>query len=70
MPYDHQFAVFAKMERGPLWSGFFTDLEAAKKSADKLARKEGFEFFVFSFKDFSEVARYFPIRPKGGVLRW
>ena len=64
MPHDHQFGLFVEDEKGHLWRGFFDDLEAAKSSAQELANKEGFEFFVFNFRHFSEVARCFPARPK------
>jgi hypothetical protein len=64
MPNDHQFGLFVEDEKGHLWRGFFDDLEAAKKSGQELANKERLEFFVFNFKDFTEVARVFPARPK------
>ena len=64
MPYDHQFGLFIQDEKGPLWRGFFTDLDAARKAAEELARKENSEFFVFNFKNFTEVARSFPARSK------
>jgi hypothetical protein len=61
---DQQFAVFRQDEKGPLWQGFFTDLEEAKRHARKGADNEGLEFFVYSLADFSEIARFFPSRPK------
>ena len=60
MPSVDEFAVFAQDERGPVWKEFCLDLEAAKAMAQKLAIEEGLEFFVFSLKDSSEVARFFP----------
>ena len=64
MPNDHQFGLFVDDEKGKMWRGFFDDLEAAKKSGQELANKERLEFFVFNFKDFTEVARCFPARPR------
>jgi hypothetical protein len=66
LPRDHQFGVFKDDERGPLWHGFFTDLQEAKKHAQNLAEEHRSEFFVYNFKDFSEIARFFPprFRPK------
>lgn len=64
MRQDHRFGVFVEDEKGHLWRGFFDDLEAAKSSAQELANQEGLEFFVFDFRDFSEVARFFPARPR------
>jgi hypothetical protein len=67
MPGDDQFAVFAQDEKGPVWREFFPDLESAKAKARELAIQEGTEFFVFRLKDASEVARFFPLRPKPGT---
>lgn len=58
MPHENQFGLFIQGDKGPLYWGFFDDLEAAKKAAQEGADKEGLEFFVFSFKDFTEVARF------------
>lgn len=58
-----EFAVFADTDKGPMWRQFFPDLKCAKTKAQELAIEEGVEFFVFSFMDNSEVARFFP-RPK------
>jgi hypothetical protein len=65
---DGEFAVFAQGDKGPEWRAFFGDLESAKKKAQELASTEGLELFVFSLKDASEVARFFP-KPKPGALR-
>jgi hypothetical protein len=59
---DQNFAVFAQDERGPLWREGFHDAETAKTKAKQLAFNEGLEFFVFSFINYSEVARFFPQR--------
>ena len=64
---DRAFAVFAQGDSGPEWRAFFGDLDAAKRKAQELASKEGLELFVLSFKDASEVARFFP-RPMPGAL--
>ena len=62
MPRAHSFGLFMEDKKGPLWRGFFDDLTCAKKAARELAEREGFEFFVFSFKTYTEVARAFPVR--------
>ena len=61
MPYDPEFGLFIQEQDGALWRGFFADLDEAKRTAQKLANEERFEFFVFSLKDFTEVARAFPV---------
>lgn len=56
----HSFGLFMEDEKGPLWRGFFDNLTRAKKAARELAEREGLEFFVFSFQDYTEVTRAFP----------
>jgi hypothetical protein len=65
---EDEFAVFSQDEKGPLWRQCFLDLESAKRKAQELAIEEGLEFFVFSLKDSSEVARFFP-KPEPGTPR-
>jgi hypothetical protein len=60
MPKDKDFAVFVQDERGPLWREDFLDAETAVTKAKQLALDEELEFFVFSFKDYSVVARFLP----------
>jgi len=67
MPYDPEFGLFVQDEDGALWRGFFADLDEAKRTAQKLANEERFEFFVFSLKDFTEVARAFPVGLTSGA---
>ena len=67
MPHEPEFGLFIQDEEGPLWRGFFADLDEAKRTAQKLANEERFEFFVFSLKDFTEVARAFPVRLQPGA---
>jgi hypothetical protein len=67
MAHEPEFGLFIEDEKGPLWRGFFADLDEAKRTAQKLANKERFEFFVFSLKDFTEVARAFPVRLQRGA---
>jgi hypothetical protein len=55
------FGIFA--EHGPLWRAFVADLEEAKMKAQQIAIDDGEEVFIFSFKDASEVAHFFP-KPK------
>jgi len=57
-----EFAVFSQDEKGPMWRQCFLDLGSAKARAQELAIQEGLEFFVFSLKNSSEVARFFPNR--------
>ncbi|HEV2498361.1 MAG TPA: hypothetical protein VGY31_02125 [Terriglobia bacterium] len=64
MPREAQFALFVKDDKGTLWRGFFNDLDEAKRKAQELADLEGFEFFVYDFKTASEIARFFPRKPK------
>ena len=60
MPHDHQFGLFIQDDKGPLYRGFYTDLEDAKRKAQELADKEGYEFFIYNFKGFIEIARFYP----------
>ena len=64
MPHDHPFGLFVQTDKGPLWRRFFSDVEEARRTGQALANKESIEFFVFSFKDFTEIARFFPYGPK------
>jgi len=66
MPYEPEFGLFVENEEGPLWRGFYADLDEAKRTAQNLANEEGLEFFIFSLKDFTEVARAFPVQLQGG----
>ena len=61
MPCHHQFGLFAQHKTGPLWKAFFTDLDEAKRYAQQLANRDGFEYFVFNFVELTEVARAFPL---------
>ncbi len=63
VPLEDQFGVFKddkKTHDGPVWRGFFHELATAKLQAQKFADEEDCEFFVFSFVNYSEVARIFP----------
>ena len=62
LPDNPEFALFVHEEKGPFWRGFYSDLEEAKRRAQELANEEGFEFFIFRFKDKSEIARFFPAK--------
>ena len=62
MPYDDQFGLFQDDHDGPLWRASFADMDEAKRRGQKFADDEGEEFFVYSFKNYSEVARLFPTR--------
>ena len=50
----------ADEKQGPLWKMFVVDLDTAKLKAQQFAIDERVEFFVYSFRDCSEVARFFP----------
>jgi hypothetical protein len=67
MAYKPEFGLFLQDKEGPLWRGFYADLDEAKRTAQKLANEEGFEFFIFSLKDFTEVARAFPVQLQRGA---
>lgn len=59
---EGEFALFSQDERGPMWREFSHDLGSAKARAQELAIEEGLECFVFSLRNSSEVARFFPGR--------
>jgi len=65
------YGIFVDDERGPVWKAFFADLDGAKERAQQIAIENGVEAFVFSFKDSSEVARFFPkpVRRTPNALR-
>jgi hypothetical protein len=65
---EGEFAVFSQDDMGPMWREFFHDLGSAKARAQQLAIEEGLECFVFSLRNSSEVARFFP-KPKPGTPR-
>src|ERR1039457_2742299 len=58
------YSVFIQNDKGPLFRGIFVKLRQAKQKAEKIAKAEGLECFVLSFKTFSEVARFHPPAPK------
>ena len=60
MPNDQQFGVFKDDGQGPMWRKSFATLDEARFHAQRFADDEGHEFFVYSFKDYSEIARSFP----------
>ena len=60
VPYNGEFGLFQSDVDGPLWRGCFGDLDEANRQAQKFADNEGLEFFVYSFRDLIEVARFFP----------
>ncbi|MGH7870332.1 MAG: hypothetical protein ACREP9_22480 [Candidatus Dormibacteraceae bacterium] len=64
MSREDQFGLFSQDEKGPLWRGFFNDLDEAKRKAQELADVEGFEFFIYNLRSLSEIARFFRSRPK------
>jgi hypothetical protein len=68
MQDDYQFAVFTEDAKGPLWRGFFSSLDSAKRNAKTWADEGGLEAFVFSFVSASEVARFFPARNRPGAI--
>jgi len=60
--YDDQFGLFLDDHDGPMWRGSFAELDEAKRHGQKFADDEEQEFFVYSFRNSSEVARLFPSR--------
>ena len=62
MPSDGKFGVFSQGENGPLWKGFFDDLDEAKVLAQELANRERLESFIYEFQRYSEIARFSPAR--------
>lgn len=67
MSRENQFGLFSQDEKGPLWRAFFSDLEDAKRKAQKLADLEGLEFFIYDFELDGEVARFYPRRREPGA---
>jgi hypothetical protein len=61
---EQQFGLFQDDDDGPLWRASFDDLDEAMHNGQKLADDERHGFFVYSFKDYREVARFFPSRHK------
>jgi hypothetical protein len=61
----NEFAIFAQDQKGPMWRATIAGLEEAKRLAQKLTDEEGIEFFVFSFRTLSEVARCVPNPNRG-----
>jgi hypothetical protein len=67
-----EFGVFSRGDRGLTWRESAHDLDAARSRAQQLATEEEKEFFVFSFRDATEVARFCPkseIRNPGQGLK-
>jgi hypothetical protein len=62
MALDLQFGLFEAADSRPLWRASFADAQDAKRQAQKLANDEGEAFFVYSFKNVTEIARMFPSR--------
>ncbi|HUI42188.1 MAG TPA: hypothetical protein VL523_09475 [Terriglobia bacterium] len=62
-----QFALFSDGEGGPLWREFFSSLDDAKRKGRECAETEAVEFFIFSFKEETEIMRFFPppTKPQG-----
>jgi len=61
---DDIFGLFRYDDKGIHFREVVADVEEAKRRAQELATAEGFEFFVFSYKECREIARFFPIREK------
>lgn len=54
------FALFVEDQHGPLFRQYSEDLEEAERTAQELADREGFPFFIFSFNDAKPVGRFEP----------
>ena len=59
-----QFGLFQDDEKGPMWRASFSDLKKATLQAQKSADNEQVEFFVYSFRTFTEIARVAPTQPR------
>ena len=55
-----QFAIFQEDREGPMWHGYFSDLENAKVTAQRLADQDRVVFFIYCFKRYVEVGRFRP----------
>jgi hypothetical protein len=64
MPKLEEFDVFMEDEKGPIWKGYFNNLEHAKRKAQELADREGCPCFVYSVESSKEIARCQPSRRK------
>jgi hypothetical protein len=63
---DHLYGLFFRDGNGPLCRGFFADLEKAKVEAQRLAEKDGYEYFIFDLLRYVEVARIPPLNQHHG----
>jgi hypothetical protein len=59
---EDQFGLFQDDHDGPLWRASFAELDEAKRRGQEFADDEGREFFVYCFRNYSEVARLLPSR--------
>lgn len=59
-PVTLDFGVFVQDGKGPVFREFFADREQAKRKAEELAKTEGVDCFVYSFKTYTEVVRFRP----------
>jgi hypothetical protein len=53
-------AIFIQDEKGPLFREFCNDFKEGRRRAQELADRERFSFFLFSFKEMKEIARFEP----------
>jgi hypothetical protein len=61
-----EFVLFKRDETGPRWRGAFDEFMAAEQAAREFAGAESGEFFIFSFREYREVAKFPGLKPKAG----
>lgn len=54
------FVLFVEDDRGPLFREYLEDLEEGKRTAQELADREGFPFFIFSLNEARRLCRFEP----------
>ena len=60
MPHDNQFGLFIHDDQGPLYRGFYNDLDVCKREAQHLADQDGFPYFIVNFKTMVRIATFKP----------
>ena len=60
MDPSFKYGIFYDGPQGPFFIEFFRELEPAKLMATSICKSEKKEVFVFSFTNYSEVARFRP----------
>ena len=66
---NSHFDLFIEDAKGPLWRESFADCDEARRKAEEVAKTEGVECFVYSFKASAIVERFRPPSPKAKEIR-